>query len=355
MKTRLSKGIAGLITLALLEMGWAQDEPKGTEALKPKEALGTGTKEVHPVYPEEYVPRVIIEGRWGTEIGEFGLTAWEGEPEWPTSFVLNSKGEICILDHINNRIQIFSNSGKYLNSIPVESYERASEAKPEQFEESMKTWNTLGYDFATIRAEDLFLDKEDNFYLDQDRINVKPGGETIRETRRIKHTRAGKKVALSQEKLGKVALLQDQSGGSLIELEKEKYQVSLGTKTGNIQVIEILNPRNKSIKEIQFKLKYPITEIGFIKTDKKGDIYIFTGWPPQIYKYDRKRILLCVINLIGLPNPYGKHPLISSLPRIDKEGNIYQMELIPNPDKEIEYFPLYADGIQIIKWEIKKR
>ncbi|MEW6104396.1 MAG: hypothetical protein AB1630_11385 [bacterium] len=122
-QTLRSKRIACLITLGLLTgMGWAQDEPKGTEALKPKEALGTGTEEVHPVYPEEYVPKVIIEGNVGTETGDFGYNGIEGVIVGPQEMILGNDGYLYIVDTANNRIQRFDTEGKYISSIPVDSF-----------------------------------------------------------------------------------------------------------------------------------------------------------------------------------------------------------------------------------------
>lgn len=84
---------------------------------------------------EEYVPKVIIQGKWGTGPGEFGV-AWtyasninspedpSGEipPIYPSSLAVDSKGNIYVLDTVNNRIQKFNAMGKHLKSIEVESY-----------------------------------------------------------------------------------------------------------------------------------------------------------------------------------------------------------------------------------------
>ncbi|MDI6641937.1 MAG: hypothetical protein QME68_06485 [Elusimicrobiota bacterium] len=81
--------------------------------------LEHGTTE--QVVIEEYVPKVIIEGKWGTEPGEFGrYPCGSGEIEEPTSLAVDSKGNIYILDHVNNRIQKFNNHGEYLLSIPID-------------------------------------------------------------------------------------------------------------------------------------------------------------------------------------------------------------------------------------------
>ena len=72
-----------------------------------------------PVY--EYVPKVIIQGKWGNKPGEFGR---EGEADVmdlkPESMAVDSKGNIYILDFVNNRIQKFDSEGRYLKSIEVD-------------------------------------------------------------------------------------------------------------------------------------------------------------------------------------------------------------------------------------------
>jgi len=76
------------------------------------------------VITEEYVPKVIIEGKWGTNAGEFGVQECETDPFCykPESIAVNSKGEIYVLDLVNNRIQKFNNDGEYILSIPVDSF-----------------------------------------------------------------------------------------------------------------------------------------------------------------------------------------------------------------------------------------
>ncbi len=69
---------------------------------------------------EEYVPKVIIEGKWGTGPGEFGR---QGDFDYdlePGSLAVDSKGNIYILDFVNNRIQKYSSEGKHLMDISVD-------------------------------------------------------------------------------------------------------------------------------------------------------------------------------------------------------------------------------------------
>jgi len=76
----------------------------------------------YPVMIEESMPKVIVEGKWGTGPGEFGRGEWGEHFYEPRSMVVDSEGNIYVLDTVNNRIQKFDNKGKYLLSIPVESF-----------------------------------------------------------------------------------------------------------------------------------------------------------------------------------------------------------------------------------------
>ncbi len=69
---------------------------------------------------EEYVPKVIIEGKWGTGPGEFGRQSDVDYDLKPESLAVDSKGNIYVLDFVNNRIQKYSNEGKHLKDIPVD-------------------------------------------------------------------------------------------------------------------------------------------------------------------------------------------------------------------------------------------
>ncbi len=76
------------------------------------------------VVTEEYVPKVVIEAKWGTNKGEFGRSSLgEGTILYqPDSLAVDSKGNIYILDIVNNRIQKFDKEGRYIKSLRVESY-----------------------------------------------------------------------------------------------------------------------------------------------------------------------------------------------------------------------------------------
>ena len=77
----------------------------------------------YPVTLEQYSPKIIIQGKWGTNPGEFSFEYYEDNEGMTKSIypsmAVNSKGEIYILDIMNNRIQKFDNEGKHLKNIVV--------------------------------------------------------------------------------------------------------------------------------------------------------------------------------------------------------------------------------------------
>ena len=126
------------------------------------------------VITEEYVAKVIIEGKWGTNAGEFGVQSGGtsigeyDEVYAPNSLAVNTKGEIYILDLINNRIQKFDKKGKYLLSIPVDSWkgEFTSEAGipvDQNNPEGDVRWVRLIHPCES-RGINIAIDSEDNIY-----------------------------------------------------------------------------------------------------------------------------------------------------------------------------------------------
>jgi hypothetical protein len=96
---------------------------ESTKGIISSETVKVVDSEDVPTY--EYVPKVIIEGKWGGGPGEFGRwVEMGGEQEIyePSSLAVDSKGNIYILDIVNERIQKFDSDGKYIKSIPVESF-----------------------------------------------------------------------------------------------------------------------------------------------------------------------------------------------------------------------------------------
>jgi len=138
------------------------------------------------VVTEEYVPKVIIEGKWGPGPGEFGSTnpgfVSEKAPDIhfkPSSLAVDSKGNIYILDPVNNRIQKFDENGKYIKSISVESHigetvgylikEPQGTSEPVSIDEKEKKYKSAEIicpiiNPNKIRGINIVIDSQDNLY-----------------------------------------------------------------------------------------------------------------------------------------------------------------------------------------------
>lgn len=125
----MKKLILFAISFLLASAAWTQEAP----ATAPNGSTETINADNVPI--EEYVPKVIIEGKWGTGPGEFGYDGFYLEgfvpksasftPDdfiYPRSLAIDSKGNIYILDIANNRIQKFDAIGKYQTEFKVDSW-----------------------------------------------------------------------------------------------------------------------------------------------------------------------------------------------------------------------------------------
>lgn len=269
---------------------------------------------------EQYVPEILIEGKWGSRTGEFGITMWEGEGDYPKSFVVDSNEYIYILDHVNNRIQKFDKKGKYIASISVESYRRSTK---KEIQESKKTWNKLGLDFATVEATELFIDENDDIYLHQKRHEVVKS-KTLSNF--IKFNNKGKLLERSSE----------------LELHKKKNEKNKINKKSKYKMlkkeIESIDKKGKKQKLTIIKEKYDGLEIKDVKFDSRGNFYIISG--DIIRKYNENEKLLAEIKLHGYPTQITP-------PYFDNNEVIYYLEYIP--DKDYPEFPADAKGIRLIR------
>jgi len=101
---RIKRLVVVSLILLLGLSGWK--ETKGEEAQK-----------------EVYVPEVIIEGKWGSGPGEFGLFKREmsGDHGMPNCIEVDKKGCLYILDPANGRILKFDKDGRFIRTIDLEA------------------------------------------------------------------------------------------------------------------------------------------------------------------------------------------------------------------------------------------
>ena len=108
------------LSFVAMNVAWAQQTstaaPSGT----------TETADVNKVPIEEYVPKGIIEGKWGTGPGEFGTWGQfvnsEEESYQPSSIAIDNQGNIYILDLVNERIQKFDSNGRFLMKFSTDTF-----------------------------------------------------------------------------------------------------------------------------------------------------------------------------------------------------------------------------------------
>lgn len=62
-------------------------------------------------------PEVVVEGKWGDKVGEFGIITEGSPPQGPESFCVDMEGNIYILDVMNYRMQVFNKECEIQNVI----------------------------------------------------------------------------------------------------------------------------------------------------------------------------------------------------------------------------------------------
>ncbi len=67
---------------------------------------------------EKYREKLLIDGKIGSGPGEIRWETIDYLPTGPTSFGINKKGEIFILDYLNHRVVKFDSKGNYIEDLP---------------------------------------------------------------------------------------------------------------------------------------------------------------------------------------------------------------------------------------------
>ncbi|HAX61209.1 MAG TPA: hypothetical protein DCX95_01420 [Elusimicrobia bacterium] len=297
-----------LAMAGLLVFGWAVSQ--GQTSTETATQMQQGTTE--QVQLEEYVPRVIIEGKWGTGPGEFGVA--EGYQILPKKITVDNKENIFILDTANSRIQKFDKNGKHLFSIPIKSFQ--------------KNWyyDKNGPIAGSIEkySTDVWTDDENQLYVlnipkdDKRDIEIYENGKTFKTRMTI-----NKKEVESYKKVKKNNIM-----GFLKSDLIEK----------NKQIIFLID-KNKVEKELVITTEKNLDSVKYLGTDIWNNIYVRCNtWGGQyIYKYSFS------LKLIAKIKSYEgtKDTFFESDMEIDSKGNIYQL---------VTEYPT----VRVIKWEKKK-
>lgn len=220
----MKKLILFAVSFLATNAAWAQQPSAAT----PNSSTETVSADNVPI--EEYVPQVIIEGKWGNEPGEFGV-AWtyandtsspmspsgsESMPIYPSSLAVDGKGNIYVLDTINNRIQKFDAEGKFLKAIHIDAY--MGEEQPiwygkvktedgmeilDRVESKDKSGRTIGVDKwfpfywpITAQGINIVIDSKDNLYY---YLKRSISGKETEEVWEFKGDKVVKKTSFSKK------------------------------------------------------------------------------------------------------------------------------------------------------------
>jgi len=333
-----------LAMVGILVLGWAVVQ--GQTSTDTATELQQNTTE--QVQLEEYVPRVIIEGKWGTEPGEFGRNYWMDEGEEyiyePKSLAVDSKGNIFILDTVNNRIQKFDSEGKYLLSIPVDSFKgeyNYYENKPLE-NPFMKGTNMTSP--TEVKGINIVIDSQDNLYYYRVHQKANKG-----EVWQYKDDKLVRKWNVHQANL--IRLIDDAvlipSGNGYEELKSKKRYKNIREmhrKKGDIEVIipepekEIptkfitLKKKNKEVKIDISDNEYPLKEMSILPSGEilvgiskgKGD-----NFKKELYVYNENGKK--VKKIVGIQYDYDHSKL------------------------RYYWFRQEDSGLQVLKYELKNK
>jgi len=324
------------------------------------------------VVTEEYVPKVVIEAKWGTNKGEFGRSSLgEGTILYqPDSLAVDSKGNIYILDIVNNRIQKFDKEGRYIKSLRVESYKGWAEIEkvgiPIDWDNPQGEVKWVNYKYIhPVKALgiNIAIDSEDilYYYCIKDSMIQDSEGKWVENPSAVGEIWQFKDDVLVRKwevPVGDELVIEEDVDG------KEKVWIK-GFPDGKVYNATdkkwLTKEEYQRIVDMVWEKK--ICKIGSIKVEKEG--YVFKILTPKgeqikvitdiekkftpilvgnklIRIYDKQKKLYKYYNFAGNLIKVEKPIIPSPDDYIDKRGNVY--ELIIN-----------STGLRIKKWEIQEK
>jgi len=289
---------------------------------------------------EEYVPKVIIEGKWGAGPGEFGRQVGYEDDDVPSSLAVDSSGNIYVLDYVNNRIQKFSKEGKYLLSLPVDGYLGEIVGwdimrKGRWFEERSRPEGVADKDARPIIKADkaiginIVIDSKDILYYYLNRIN---DGKESGEVWQFRNDKLLKRMKPGEEKR-----LED----SVSDFEQEKTASGVRVKFARNkkpQELAISRPINIGTGE-KFKVYAPMVrgDKTIIKTGVSDGKYARKA--DGAYVMEERSAVNYVLSSDGKLSAKISGNLPFDITAFDKELNGYALKT-------------GAEGLTVIKYEL---
>jgi len=275
-------------------------------------AQGTG------IGTEKYESKVLIVGKWGEKPGEYKYRPWQGDFDWPRSFAVDDNEHIYVLDYINNRVQHYDGDGKFLGTIPIESYLPASGDELKQL-----AAKDLG-DYPSIWVKRIV-------WLD----GVLYAIQEKRHEESILKMQDGSFVRLASAK-ERADVKKKLSSGSRKEELKKHFKDDKRFKA------TVFNDPHRCAKPPCEELSYDGANLGNAYFNKSGNNWVLDG--KIIRKYDANKKLLVEI-------PYEGKPIT-----VSARDGLYVLDLYTTKtgDPSRVSFEDYWEGIKISKFILVK-
>ena len=353
----MKKALVGILMLGLIIGPIGSSIGMGQKTLgTPQTNVSTTTVVDTEQELEEYVPKVIIEGKWGKGEDEYYQVSKdfiEFKPVYRYSFDIDNEGNICILT--GSKILRYEGNGKWRKTIKIEPPDVGRDIRIDtkgnifvlfgpwcQLDESTLPidWNAGG-----MRIYDKIGQLKGRYKLQAKSPEVGPPTALYKgeaediwyEDKMSRYPFYMKgKISKEAEQLKFAQLKKNES-------KDKKYHYVLFPKE---DIFGILDNNDKFVKKVPIKVDFSIGVNGekkFLSLDEEGSIYFgfnsFLFKNHEVHKYDRNGNFMCKIKM---KPPHFEKKLLFSPRRpvvIDKFGNIYQLHISD------------SEGVKIIKWE----
>jgi len=341
--------LPGLILLIATALVFADDVvlPKSENATSITESGLAGWQELSRVY-------------WGTQPAQVERTVSEGElGNVPTGMSVDGSGNINILDRVNNKVVIFTEGGAFLRSIQVDGLAKGS---------SWILVDTIGniviVSKKNYKPYELYVYSPNGELLSQAvfpaKINnvrgfVAPGGKIFLwadESRFDIKTQKSQILSRLNYTLNEKYELTQAKSGSIGRFHPEALVHSAEISFGNRpfqRAIVFLDPKGGVIGKLDVEK--------FMAVDSYGRIFKLKS-KDELDVMDLKGRAIMKIPFAG-GHAYGGFPILGN------DGNIYQIDLIPNVPKEMQHvqtgapptdmnYSIDSPGIRVLKYVVNK-
>jgi len=313
--------------------------------------LGLSAKVNPDSLPEKYVPKVIIEAKWGDGPGEFGMDTLSDPPGGPGNLLVDEDENIFIYDCANGRIYKYDSQGLFIRELNVR--------KEHINEFTVKNDTIYGVIFTGLNP----IKKVKTMDVET--------GEVI------------KTLQISLPESNQILEIENEEGNIIISRgENERYKLGGFRKQGKVVaaiVTRISKPQWTFTKLNQTQGEFKVSGHNFIISnvrgstllsalllgkDREGNFYI-SGWSNnpissekprlfhQIFKFSQNGSLLAslevpIVKRVG--ESTGKNPQVSP------SGDIYYLYPTGKWQERGNWKnPKFIPGkVQVIKWELQK-